>query len=137
MGRSFDDANKPDKISKDQLPEQGSNSLQDADLSPASGSSPYAVSPNSSSHESPKVDNWGKEILEQRAGDQLDSAEVEILSETFNVLETDDQVVHVPRNGAIDYVPAPWGLVDPLMKDFSPLTRFYLSHCMSCYFSKV
>lgn len=30
-----------------------------------------------------------------------------------------------------DYVPTPWGLVDPLLKDLSPLSRFYIYHCMS------
>ena len=30
-----------------------------------------------------------------------------------------------------EYIPAPWGLVDPLVKDLSPLSRFYIYHCMS------
>ncbi|KAJ5155858.1 Protein of unknown function DUF3468 [Penicillium capsulatum] len=28
----------------------------------------------------------------------------------------------------VDYIPAPWGLVDPLVKDFGQLSRFYLFH---------
>lgn len=29
-----------------------------------------------------------------------------------------------------EYLPSPWGLIDPLLKDLSPLSRFYIYHCM-------
>jgi hypothetical protein len=29
------------------------------------------------------------------------------------------------------YIPTPWGLVDPVLKDLSPLSRFYILHCTS------
>jgi hypothetical protein len=44
--------------------------------------------------------------------------------------EPDDRVVHVPRDPVQSmYIPAPWGLVDPLLNDLSQNARFYLYHC--------
>lgn len=39
-----------------------------------------------------------------------------------------DAANFVPTPGS---VPSPWGLVDPLLKDHTDLSRFYICHCMS------
>lgn len=50
----------------------------------------------------------------------------------------DDSLVYaenaVPADNPVpvaDYLPTPWGLVDPLLKDLSPLSRYYIHHCTS------
>lgn len=48
--------------------------------------------------------------------------------------ELDTSLVHVSRGTTpVEYIPAPWGLVDPLLKDCSQFSRFYLFHCTSPY----
>lgn len=131
MGRSFEDkekqSQKPQQQSSQTATAQGSSSSYNSDPLPASGSSPDTISPNSNAQQSPETYDWAQDTLEPLDFGQVEPTQVDVPPETFP--ETDNQVIHVPRNYTPDYIPAPWGLVDPIMHDLNPLTRFYLSHC--------
>lgn len=128
MGRSFDDVNKPASTSRRQRP---------AEARPAqtSGFGSFALAESFSDTESPRsatyasadaADTWVPESV----GDSTLEADVEdITFESEPLEEADTSVVHVPRGASTEYVPAPWGLVDPLHKDLSQSARFYLFHC--------
>lgn len=44
--------------------------------------------------------------------------------------EDEGSLVVAENTAPVQYLPTPWGLVDPLLKDLSPLSRFYIYHCM-------
>lgn len=50
--------------------------------------------------------------------------------------ELDTSLIHVPRSTRAEYIPAPWGLVDPLFKDLGQFSRFYLFHCMCSIYTR-
>ncbi|KAJ5239969.1 Protein of unknown function DUF3468 [Penicillium chermesinum] len=141
MGRSFDDAEKSMKKSRDRPSEpepepepettHGSSASNNTDLLLAS-ESPDTISPSSSYQKSPEADAWIQESLDMLEAEEIGPTEASIYPGPANNLEAHGQLVQVSRNHPFDYVPAPWGLVDPTMKDFSPLTRFYLSHYNQC-----
>lgn len=133
MGRSFDDVKKPDGDSKAQSSTQAK--VTAATNTPGFGffsiaeSSSATSSPSSGAHTSPESDTHIQEIVEH-AG--LENVDEEIMYGSGFTEEPDNRVVHVPRAASTDYIQAPWGLVDPLFKDMSQMSRFYLFHCTLC-----
>lgn len=133
MGRSFDDVKKPDGGSK----AQSSTGAKTTAATNTSGfgffsiaeSSSATSSPSSGTHESPESDTYVQESM-GHAG--LEIADEGIIYRSGSTEEPDNRVVHVPRAGSTDYISAPWGLVDPLFKDMSQMSRFYLFHCTLC-----
>lgn len=137
MGRSFDDVKKEDgsESSKTQVTVEAktaaaTNTAGFGFFSVADSSSPTS-SPSSGAHTSPESDTYAHESVENAAGGYADE---DTMSSMNPVEETDNRVVHravhVPRGTSVDYISAPWGLVDPLFKDLSQISRFYLYHCM-------
>lgn len=126
MGRSFDDVNKPTSETRRQPPEARPAQTSGFGFFPVAESSSDTESPGSAAHASPEADTWGQE----RVGKTGFGADVEDIIRGLDPLEEpDNRVVHVPRGSSTEYVPAPWGLVDPLHKDLSQSARFYLFHC--------
>lgn len=131
MGRSFDDVKKPDGDAKAQCSTQAQvpdapNTAGFGFFSIAESSSPTS-SPSSGAHTSPESDIYVQETVETAAFGQ---AEGDIILGSSSTEEPDNRVVHVPRGASADFTSAPWGLVDPLFKDMSQMSRFYLFHCM-------
>lgn len=131
MGRSFDDVNKPASEARRQPPAEARPAPAPASgfgFFPLAESSSDAESPSSAAQASPEADTW----VQERVGDSSSGVGVDvedIISGLEPLEEPDNRVVHVPRGTALEYVPSPWGLVDPLHKDLSQSARFYLSHC--------
>ncbi|KAJ5773975.1 hypothetical protein N7457_008871 [Penicillium paradoxum] len=129
MGRSFDDVQKSSNKPKRQPP------TETHDLTTANnGFNIFSVAESSSDTEShssgnqpsPETDNWTFEAENTAIGGELMQ---------FGLNPTEEQdtaLVHVPRSAFLppvaDYTPTPWGLVDPLLKDFSQLSRYYIHH---------
>lgn len=68
---------------------------------------------------------------------QTGSSSLGVLTPNYEVSRS---VVRLGSNGAgipgdcgPDYVPMPWGLVDPLFKDFNRIARSYMFHCEQSY----
>ncbi|KGO64039.1 Protein of unknown function DUF3468 [Penicillium italicum] len=127
MGRSFDDVEIP--LSKPKR--QPASGTYDS-IPVSSGFNFFSIAESSSDAEShssgtqpsPETDGWGFEAenstyVGKTASLGVNSAE-----------EQDIAVVHIPRGThfPIDYTPTPWGLVDPLLKDLSQLSRYYVHH---------
>lgn len=135
MGRSFDDVKKPDGDTKAQSSTQTqvsvvANTAGFGFFSIAESSSPTS-SPSSGAHTSPESDTYVHETVETVASGHT-GADISLgLNSTE---EPDNSVVHVPRGASTDFSSAPWGLVDPLFKDMSQISRFYLFHCMFLVF---
>lgn len=127
MGRSFDDVETPPSKPKRQ-PATGTYG------SPAASSgfgffsipesSSDAESHSSGNQPSPETDGWVFEAENSTFGGEIAHLGVNSAD------EQDTAVVHVPRSTpSADYTPTPWGLVDPLLKDLSHFSRYYVHHC--------
>lgn len=126
MGRSFDDVEVPPSKPKRQ-PATGTY-----DSTPASSgfnffsiaeSSSDAESHSSGNQPSPETDGW---VFEENSTLGVETAQLGVNSTE----EQDTAVVHVPRSTyPAGYTPTPWGLVDPLLKDLSQFSRYYIHHC--------
>jgi hypothetical protein len=131
MGRSFDDVKKPDGDTKAQSSTQTqvsavANTAGFGFFSITESSSPTS-SPSSGAHTSPESDTYVHETVETVTSGHADGH----ISLGLNATEeADSRMVHVPRGASTDFISAPWGLVDPLFKDMSQISRFYLFHCM-------
>lgn len=130
MGRSFDDVKKPDGDTKAQSSTQTqvsavANTAGFGFFSIAESSSPTS-SPSSGAQTSPESDTYVHETVESAASGHADGDIILGLNATE---EPDNRVVYVPRGAATPLISAPWGLVDPLFKDMSQISRFYLFHC--------
>lgn len=131
MGRSFDDV----KISAGDSKAQVSAEAKVPTATKTAGfgffsiaeSSSATSSPSSGAHTSPESDTYVQESVENAASGHADENIPFGLDATE---EPDNRVVHVPRGTPADFISAPWGLVDPLFKDMSQISRFYLFHCM-------
>lgn len=133
MGRSFDDVKKEDgsgsskaQVAVEAKTPAATNTAGFGFFSVAESSSPTS-SPSSGAHTSPESDTYAHESVENAAGGYADE---DIMFGMNPVEEADNRVVHVPRGTSVDYISAPWGLVDPLFKDLSQISRFYIYHCM-------
>ncbi|KAE8148129.1 hypothetical protein BDV25DRAFT_158966 [Aspergillus avenaceus] len=62
-------------------------------------------------------------------GLDLDLFDLSLMSMSDATPSQSDFGLAMPAHSpVVDSVPSPWGLVDPLFKDLSPLSRFYISH---------
>lgn len=126
MGRSFDDVEKPSNKPKRRATEISDSTPTSSGFGffSIAESSSDAESHSSGNQPSPETDGWVFETSENlSAGDKVAQL-------GFNITEEDNTVVHVPRSTpSTDYVPAPWGLVDPLFKDLGQYSRYYVYHC--------
>lgn len=140
MGRSFEEVKKPAGGPKRQNKAAASSTLQPQASQTHSGffsipesSSDTGSSPSSGAQASPEQEtDWAQEVLDSRNFEACFGSFGEgdfVVSNPPNDSET--AVVHVPRTPPFEYIPAPWGLVDPLVKDFNQTSRFYLNHCMT------
>ena len=130
MGRSFDDTKQAgDKKRQTSSPAHSSTAPGAASLGffPRVESSSDTESPSSGAQESPEVNAWPHEsstigVFESAEEDtEIGSSSSEEVGMTLDL---------VPRSTRTERIPAPWGLVDPLLKDLNQTSRFYLSHCM-------
>lgn len=130
MGRSFDDVKKPTDDSERQAPAAAPTSPVPTN----SGFGFFSVTESSSDTESPGDGAQTNPDAHTWAQDTSDLASIEpgekgIVDVSDLSEELDTSVVHVPRSTQAESIPAPWGLVDPLLKDLSQSARFYLFHC--------
>lgn len=127
MGRSFDDVEVPPSKPKRQP------AAETYDSTPVSSgfnffsiaeSSSDAESHSSGNQPSPDTDGWVFEAENSTLGGEIAQLGVN------STEEQDTAVVHVSRSTPpTDYTPTPWGLVDPLLKDLSQFSRYYIHHC--------
>jgi hypothetical protein len=126
MGRSFDEVNKSAPGTNTQAQDQAPPAEALAAVArtvffPHESSSD---ADSSASYVSPETDAWIHETIAE------DVTEDEVAQSAPEEPET--RLVHVPQGSPpAEYIPAPWGLVDPLLKDLSPASRFYIFHCMT------
>lgn len=132
MGRSFDDPEKPPSNSTHQVVagthDVGPRSSGFGVFSTTESQGPSdAESQSSGTQPSPEADGWGLDV-----DNQFSDAEPAQLG--FSSAEAQETaVVHLPRIAPpADYIPTPWGLVDPLLKDLSQFSRCYIHHCKIC-----
>ncbi|KAJ5960396.1 uncharacterized protein N7479_007546 [Penicillium vulpinum] len=125
MGRSFDDVEIPPSKSKRQPATRTCNSTATSSgfgFFSVTESSSDAESHSSGNQPSPETEGWAFEAENSSFGKE---------TADLGVNSTEEQntaVVHVPRNTPVDYIPTPWGLVDPLLKDLSQFSRYYVHH---------
>ncbi|KAJ5692817.1 hypothetical protein N7462_002240 [Penicillium macrosclerotiorum] len=128
MGRSFDDVMKPESVSKHQesaAPNSPTAPTDSFGFFSVAESSSDTSSPSSGVHTSPEADAWATEAPEVAPCAFVE----EDNSVGLNLHEESDQmVVHVPRGTSAEYIPTPWGLADPVLKDLGQLSRFYIYH---------
>lgn len=106
MGRSFNEVMRPSDLRRgDSSPSSSSNA------SPPSAADSPTQSIDISLYVPPNVSG------------------IQGIPEPIQSEDNDDQDTHVVLQRATS-VSAPWGLVDPLFKDLSQLSRFYIVHCM-------
>ncbi|GIK01691.1 hypothetical protein Aspvir_005729 [Aspergillus viridinutans] len=112
MGRSFDDVMGAATAQK--------TDIHDANTTLADGAMPP---PTTEAHAPIESDR----LAACRADETSTASDVESISEA--VISTAGGLVstHCTTPAAI-YIPTPWGLVDPVLKDLSPLSRFYILH---------
>ncbi|KAJ5163578.1 Protein of unknown function DUF3468 [Penicillium coprophilum] len=131
MGRSFDDVETTIPSSKPKC--RSATGMPSTYDSPATSSGfgffPIAESPtdaeshSSGSQASPETDAWAFEMEAPTFGGEIAHLRVN------STEEQDTAVIHLPRNTPpADYTPTPWGLVDPLLKDLSHFSRYYVHH---------
>jgi hypothetical protein len=126
MGRSFDDVEKPSSKPKRRTAEMSDSTATSSGFGffSIAESSSDAESHSSGNQPSPETDGWVFEASENI----LNGDEAAQLN--FDTTEEETAVVHMPRSApSTDYVPAPWGLVDPLFKDLGQYSRYYVYHC--------
>ncbi|KAJ6018822.1 hypothetical protein N7522_000889 [Penicillium canescens] len=125
MGRSFDDVEKPSSKPKRRATEVSDSTATSSGFGffSIAESSSDAESHSSGNQPSPETEGWIFGTSENLpTGD-------DVVQLDFNTTEEDNAVVHVPRSTpSTDYVPAPWGLVDPLFKDLGQYSRYYVYH---------
>jgi len=129
MGRSFDDVSK----SKGDTDPQPAIESDDAAQQNTSGFGSFSIanlpsdneSQTSGTQSSPEADTWNLDTI---GSVMLEPTEGNIPSDLGLSENTDTAIVQIPRGTPAEYVPAPWGLVDPLFKDLSRTSRFYLHH---------
>ncbi|KAJ5648190.1 hypothetical protein N7490_004562 [Penicillium lividum] len=129
MGRSFEDVKTPVNATerhKSPVTNEPRPSTATLALFPIPEPSDTESSPNSVAQPSPETD-WFQEVLDAGNFDAVFGLNEGDLLES-NPPELETALVHTPHNIFIDYIPAPWGMVDPLLKDFSPTSRMYLKH---------
>lgn len=132
MGRSFDGPEKSPSKPKRQEPapidDSGPTGSGFGVFSITESQSPSdADSHSSGTQPSPETDGWAFETDNTIVG-----TEVEQMGFNFHQ-EHDTAVMHVPRGAPpAEYTPTPWGLVDPLLKDLSQFSRYYVHHCKIC-----
>ncbi|KAF7719733.1 Acriflavine sensitivity control protein [Penicillium ucsense] len=134
MGRSFEDVKKPEgniearKVGRDYTPTASNTGGGFGFITIAEASSSSAnSSPSSGIYTSPESDAYAQELTEDNMGHSttVHSGPSELASSG----NTDNRLVHLPGNGSFSsYNPAPWGLIDPLLKDMSQASRFYIHH---------
>ncbi|CAG8178844.1 unnamed protein product [Penicillium salamii] len=128
MGRSFDGPEKSPSKPKRQEPapidDSGPTGSGFGVFSITESQSPSdADSHSSGTQPSPETDGWAFETDNTIVG-----TEVEQMGFNFHQ-EHDTAVMHVPRGAPpAEYTPTPWGLVDPLLKDLSQFSRYYVHH---------
>ncbi|CAG7983471.1 unnamed protein product [Penicillium salamii] len=128
MGRSFDDPEKSPSKPKRQEPapidDSGPTGSGFGVFSITESQSPSdADSQSSGTQPSPETDGWAFETDNTIVG-----TEVEQMVFNFHQ-EPGTAVMHVPRGAPpAEYTPTPWGLVDPLLKDLSQYSRYYVHH---------
>jgi hypothetical protein len=116
MGRSFDDVMADAPAQK--------TDFHDANTKLADGVIPP---PTTEAHGPIESDRLARTC---RADETPSASDVELTSEA--VISTAGDLVSTQCTApAAIYIPTPWGLVDPVLKDLSPLSRFYILHCMS------
>ncbi|KAJ5749195.1 uncharacterized protein N7511_010891 [Penicillium nucicola] len=125
MGRSFDDVEKPLNKPKRRPAEVSDSTATGSGFGFFSIAESFsdAESHSSGTQPSPETDGWALDAVDNLPGDEATHLE-------FDPTEEDNSVVHVSRSASpsTDYVPAPWGLVDPLFKDLSQYSRYYVYH---------
>ncbi|CAI7584591.1 unnamed protein product [Penicillium viridicatum] len=126
MGRSFDDVEVSPSKPKRQLATGTCDSTPVSsgfNLFSIAESSSDAESHSSGNQPSPETDGWVFEAENSTLGGGIAQLGVN------STEEQDTAVVHVPRSTPpADYTPTPWGLVDPLLKDLSQFSRYYVYH---------
>ena len=132
MGRSFDDPEKsPTKPKRQVAP------ANDDPAPTGSGFGFFSItesqtpsdadSHSSGTQPSPETEGWTFETDNTIAGTGVGQAELDSHE------NHDTALMHIPRSAPpADYVPTPWGLVDPLLKDLSQFSRYYVHHCKIC-----
>ncbi|GFF28502.1 acriflavine sensitivity control protein acr-2 [Aspergillus udagawae] len=112
MGRSFDDVMGAATAQK--------TDIHDANTMLADGAMPPPTTEAHSPIESGR-------LAACRADETSSAPDVEPISEA--VISTAGGLVSTQcTTPAPIYIPTPWGLVDPVLKDLSPLSRFYILH---------
>ncbi|GIJ87876.1 hypothetical protein Asppvi_006789 [Aspergillus pseudoviridinutans] len=112
MGRSFDDVMGTATAQK--------TDIHDANTTIADGAMPP---PTTEAHAPIESDR----LAACRADETSSASDIEPISEA--VISTAGGLVSTQcTTPAAIYIPAPWGLVDPVLKDLSPLSRFYILH---------
>jgi hypothetical protein len=112
MGRSFDDVMGAATAQK--------TDIHDANTTLADGAMPP---PTTEAHAPIESDR----LAACRADETSSAPDVEPISEA--VISTAGGLVSTQcTTPAAIYIPTPWGLVDPVLKDLSPLSRFYILH---------
>lgn len=114
MGRSYNDVTK-------KVEDREEESVVDAN-------EPSTFEPQTSDGAAASLRLTNEISEKDSAGDEPD--EISRRTERSKSISRDDSLVHVPRTSVdSNGIPEPWGLVDPLFKDLSQASRFYLSHC--------
>lgn len=133
MGRSFDDMNNSGGDTKSSHPVEPDGTVpentSEFNCFSLTKSSYENDSPSSGTHSSPDADAWIQDTSEKAI---FEPVEGDTLHDFGTEEEADTALVQVPRGSSAEYVPAPWGLVDPLFKDLSRVSRFYLHHYNQC-----
>ncbi|GAQ04218.1 hypothetical protein ALT_1539 [Aspergillus lentulus] len=112
MGRSFDDVMGAAEAQK--------TDIHDANATLADGAIPP---PTTEAHAPIESDRFAT----CRADETPSASDVGSISEA--VISTAGGLVSTQcTTPAAIYIPTPWGLVDPVLKDLSPLSRFYILH---------
>lgn len=119
MGRSFDDVMKKD--SRTETYSFGSNTAP-------SSVAPEASNPLSDSQGHYEMNGDSNLVALQPASEGPGSG-------ADNSLVCAEMIVSdMGYSPFPEYIPTPWGLIDPLLKDLGPLSRFYIYHCMPDHF---
>ncbi|KAJ5103480.1 hypothetical protein N7532_004009 [Penicillium argentinense] len=136
MGRSFDDVNKADDNTKSQNPPLQSHAPIPTNTS---GFSVFSVaesssdndSPSSGTQTSPEADTYTQDTSDQPIFEPVEEETMQDFNMPEDMTSTLVQMGHV-HSVELNHVPSPWGLVDPLFKDLSRFSRFYLHHYNQC-----
>lgn len=118
MGRSYDDIMRNDRRAGDEAASQRENTTLKSQTRVFPVEFPQPK-PTQSTHSNNADDSYDIASLEDVAENEENNA----------LVTTGSFTVRTDKAFYDSYcIPAPWGLVDPLFKDMSHLSRFYLSH---------